>query len=171
MRPPNRKRSVTRRAALVACATLLIAGAPAALAADPDADAADAPLASGSDRLETDIVAEKHQPADGRDSLVARFVPAKRLEAGDEVHYTIRVRNPNKSAVTGVQLTKRLPLGMHYVEGSAVGPACDLDYSADGGQTYSPTSGGGELTHLRWTLHRPLAPGATALLRFRATFR
>jgi uncharacterized repeat protein (TIGR01451 family) len=155
----------------VACATLWIAAAPAALAADPEASSPDAPVASGSDRLETDIVAEKHEPIDGKDPAVARFVPAERLEAGDEVHYTIRVRNPNKTAVTDVRVTKRLPLGMHFVEGSAVGPACDLAYSVDGGQTYSQRPGAGELTHLRWTLHRSLAPGATALLRFRATFR
>jgi hypothetical protein len=29
----------------------------------------------------------------------------------------------------------------------------------------------GGFTHLRWSLRRPLPPGATALLRFRATFR
>jgi uncharacterized repeat protein (TIGR01451 family) len=97
-------------------------------------------------------------------------VPAGRLEAGDEVHYTIRVRNPGTEAVTDVQVIKRMPEGVQFIDGSAVGPACDVEYSTDGGQTFAPEPPAERFTHLRWSLRRSLPPGATALLRFRATF-
>jgi uncharacterized repeat protein (TIGR01451 family) len=146
-----------------------IPGRPAR--AEPQASAVGAAVASGSDELVTEIVAEQFEPAEPGSGAPGRYVPAGRLAEGDVVHYTIRVRNPGQQPVTGVQVTKQLPLGVHYVEGSAAGPDARVEFSADGGATFlsrAPESG---FTHLRWTLHRPLPPGATALLRFRASFR
>ena len=106
---------------------------------------------------------------DGRESR--RFVEARRLTAGEEVYYTIRVRNPGKEPVAGVVVTKRMPSGVDYVRGSARGPACDVEFSTDEGDTFAGEKKASSYTHLRWTCRRPLAPGATALLRFRAIFR
>jgi len=142
-----------------------------ALAQEPEFTVAGAAVATGSDLLETAIEVEKLEPADPPSRPNARFVPAARLEAGDEVHYTIRVRNPGQRPVTDVQVTKRMPFGLHYLPGSATGPASDLEYSLDGGKSYTASPEGGDYTHLRWTLRRPLPPDSTALLRFRATFR
>jgi hypothetical protein len=64
-----------------------------------------------------------------------------------------------------------MPFGVDYVTGSAAGPACNVELSADNGASYSSSGKPGEFTHVRWVFQRPLAPGATALLRFRATFR
>ena len=127
---------------------------------------------TGSGPLETEIVVEglvAEERANGSENK--RFVEAHRLEAGEEIYYTIRVRNPGKEPVTDVVVTKRMPFGVDYVAGSAAGPACDVELSADNGATYSSGGKPGEFTHLRWVFQRPLAPGATALLRFRATFR
>ena len=101
---------------------------------------------------------------------VRRFVPAERLEAGEEVYYTIRVTNPGTTPVRDVVVTRRLPYGVDYVQGSAVGPACDVLFSSDGTR-YVPATRQGTYTHVRWVLGQPLVPGATALLRFRAIFR
>jgi len=140
-------------------------------AAEPELTATGAAIATGSDLLETEIVVEKLQPADPPQRPVARFVPAGRLEAGDEVHYTIRLRNPGKNPVTDVQVTKRMPFGLHYLPGSATGPACDIEFSADGGKTFAAKPQDGDYTHVRWSMRQPLPPSSTALLRFRATFR
>ena len=142
-----------------------------ASAQEPDLTAAGAAIATGSGPLETEIVVEKLQPAEPPTRLHARFVPAGRLEAGDEVHYTIRVRNPGKNPVTDVQVTKRMPFGLHYIEGSAVGPSSEVEFSTDGGRSFTAGAQDGDYTHLRWNLRRPLPPQSTALLRFRATFR
>ena len=117
-------------------------------------------------------------------STTRSWQPATRLSAGDEVYYTIRVHNPGKLDVTGIVVTKRLPFGVHYMRGTAVGPACEVQFSIDGGTTFAVAESVGaaadgksrrkvapsEYTHVRWLLSRPLAAGATALLRFRATF-
>ena len=174
MRPSDLQRPRCHRPAPrpgpLAC--LLLAGlGSAALAQEPDLAAAGAAIATGSDLLETEIVVEKLEPANPPSRPQARFVPARRLEAGDEVHYTIRVRNPGTNPVTGVQVTKRMPFGLHYLAGSATGPACDVEFSTDAGQSFSASPGDDDYTHLRWTLRRPLPPQSTALLRFRATFR
>jgi uncharacterized repeat protein (TIGR01451 family) len=134
--------------------------------------------------LETSIVAEKLLVPRGSSNgdEGGRWVPAQRLSAGDEVHYTVRVRNPGKEPVTDVVVTKRLPFGVRYEPGSATGPGCKIELSADGGRNFAtpdtPRGKSGsrkptttiEYTHVRWIMSRPLAPGATALLRFRATF-
>ena len=72
--------------------------------------------------------------ADG--SRRQRFVEARRLVAGEEIYYTIRVRNPGKEPVTDIVVTKRMPFGVAYVTGSAAGPACDVEFSDDNGATY-----------------------------------
>lgn len=165
--------NLSRRAvptATLAALLALLAGAPAAWAQGPELSATGAAIATGSDLLETTIVVERLVPPAHPEREPGRFVPADRLSAGDELHYTIRVRNPGTEAVTDAQVVKRLPEGVLYIDGSAVGPACDVEYSADGGRTFAAKPPADGFTHLRWSLRRPLPPGATALLRFRATF-
>ncbi|MFO1393286.1 MAG: hypothetical protein U1F09_05930 [Steroidobacteraceae bacterium] len=104
------------------------------------------------------------------DEPVRRFVPAERLQAGEEVYYTIRVTNPGSAPVHDIVVTRRLPYGVDYVRGSAVGPDCKILFSTDG-STFVAAPRQGTYTHVRWILRQPLVPGATALLRFRAIFR
>jgi uncharacterized repeat protein (TIGR01451 family) len=162
----------------------LLAGSPAR--SQDNAEAQNAPTASGSGPLDMQIVVETLAIEPGPGGQENRqWEPAGRLSAGDELHYTLRVTNPGTLAVTDVVVTKRLPFGFHDIRGSAVGPACAVQFSSDGGATFSPPaqlatgSGGkrasrkvvpGDYTHVRWIFGKPLASKATALLRFRATF-
>jgi uncharacterized repeat protein (TIGR01451 family) len=144
-------------AAGLLCVLTAIAAPRPATAQEADPEPGNGAIAVGTGPLETEIVVEKmvtDERAAG--TKQRRFVAAQRLDAGDEVYYTIRVRNPGQEPVLDVVVTKRLPFGLDYIPGSAVGPACDVEVTR---------------SHLRWTLRRPLAPGATALLRFRAKFR
>ena len=162
-----------RRSIAVAMAGLglaLACGSLVAAAQEAEMSAVGAALATGTDLLETEITAETFvEPA--RAGEPPRFTVARRLAAGDEVHYTIRVRNPGKQPVRDVQVTKRMPFGMQYLPGSAAGPASDIEFSTDGGRSFQARPDSDDYSHLRWNLRRPLPPGATALLRFRATFR
>lgn len=156
--------------------------APSASPADTDEGLAAAQATGAGGALETSIVVEKLVIPDGAAGHAGgRWMPAERLSAGDEVHYTVRVRNPGRNAVTDVVVTKRLPFGVRYELDSATGPDCEIQLSADGGRSFSSpkstrgkqgprTAAANDYTHVRWVLNRPLAPGATALLRFRATF-
>ena len=169
--PDSVKRPPGSRLMLRLAATLLVIAGPAATAAGQELTAVGAALATGSDLLETSIVAEKLESPARPGQGAGRFVPATRLAAGDEVHYTLRVTNPGKTPVTDVQVTKRMPQGLQFIPGSAMGPASLVEFSTDGGATFTAKPKGGDFTHVRWSLRRPLPPGATALLRFRATFR
>jgi uncharacterized repeat protein (TIGR01451 family) len=164
---------------------LLLARLATAADATTDQVGGDEPAATGSGPLLVTIAAETLQTEKGPDGTERRaWSSAGRLSAGDDVYYTIRVHNPGKDAVTDVVVTKRLPFGVHYKTGSAVGPACSVQFSVDGGATFKADVRPGrtgtdkarrkpeavDYTHVRWLLSRPLAPGATALLRFRASF-
>jgi uncharacterized repeat protein (TIGR01451 family) len=170
------------RAVICCIAAGLLAGhVPWTAAQEEDPQAA---VATGSGPLETTIVVETLQVETGPgDREVRRWAQAGRLDAGDEVHYTVRVRNPGEQAVTGVVVTKRLPFGVRYEAGSAAGPASRIQFSSDGGATFHPAEPARsatrrkaspaptpDYTHVRWVLEKPLAPKATALLRFRAAF-
>ena len=166
---PAKRHSGPFSAVLALCAVLGLAGP--VLAADSSAEPP-AVATTGSGPLETEILVEALVSEDRADgSEEKRFVEARRLEAGEEIYYTIRVRNPGKEPVTDIVVTKRMPFGVDYVTGSAAGPACDVEFSADNGVKYSSGGKPAEFTHVRWVFQQPLAPGATALLRFRATFR
>ena len=179
---PLRSFQPRNRAVIAYC---LVAGAVlASVATDApsqEPEPQQAAVATGSGPLETTITAELLVVENGPDDReVRRWVPAQRLMAGDEVHYTVRVRNPGEEPVADVVVTKRLPFGVRYQPGTATGPACDIQFSDDGGITFAAPAGNAkkgarkpapaEYTHVRWVLRKPLAPGATALLRFRAVF-
>ena len=156
---------------------------PRAGSEPPDSAQGEA-VAVGSGALTTRTTVETLEvdPESG-DAAERRFVAADLIRAGDEVYYTIRVTNPGREAVQGVMVTKRLPFGMKYLRDSAVGPAAAVHFSVDSGESFAaaadlqiePAGQPGrraeaqDYTHVRWILKRPLAPGATALLRFRAT--
>jgi uncharacterized repeat protein (TIGR01451 family) len=184
MRYSNRvsHRRPGRAVAFCIAGSLLAACVATASAQEEEPQAA--AVATGSGPLETTIVVETLQVETGPgDQEVRRWAPARRLDAGDEVHYTVRVRNPGEQPVTDVVVTKRLPFGVRYQAGSAAGPACRIQFSSDGGATFHPAEPARsatrrkaspapvpDYTHVRWVLEKPLAPKATALLRFRAVF-
>jgi len=186
MRTTPAGRWLTTTAGLCGLLVTVLGSPLAAWSQEPVPDAQQgAPVASGSGPLEATITAEMLREEEGPGGRKVRtWEPATHVSAGEEIYYTIRVRNPGKQPVTGITVTKRLPFGVLYRRGSAVGPACDVQFSIDGGTQFAPADRLGaatgekparkvpvsEYTHVRWILSRPLAPGATALLRFRATF-
>jgi uncharacterized repeat protein (TIGR01451 family) len=157
------------------------------LAQDTPHSVSSVAVATGSGALETSIEVQKLGLSAGPGGQeIRRWVPAERLNAGDEIHYTVRVRNPGKQSVETIVVTKRLPFGVRYLRGSATGPAAEVQFSTDGGKTFATpealarAAGGGkkgprkplenDYTHVRWVFSKPLGPASTALLRFRATF-
>jgi uncharacterized repeat protein (TIGR01451 family) len=128
----------------------------------------------------------------------ARLIPATTLEQGQEIFYTVRIRNPAAVAAGDVEVVHRIPENTVYVPESATGPGVDVALSADGGLTFGEEgritlvdqsavalmqattldraaltrpAKPQDYTHIRWHLRNPLAPGAVALARFRAVFR
>jgi uncharacterized repeat protein (TIGR01451 family) len=138
------------------------------------------------DPLEVTAIAEQRvvEPTPNGGTVV-RYVPASQVRLGEQVHYTLQVRNVSPAAVDDAVVVRALPHNTRYVTGSAVGPGADVSFSIDGGATFAAAqrltintyvgpprrATADEYTHIRWRLRHPLAPGATALLRFRAEFR
>ncbi|HEY5755444.1 MAG TPA: hypothetical protein VIU34_06450 [Steroidobacter sp.] len=130
--------------------------------------------------LRTELVAEVRESVVVAERPTFRLAPATRLSQGQVVYYSVRITNPTPVFANKVQVSQLIPANTSYVAGSAAGPGADVDFSIDGGQTFArpenlkQTDGTRappeRYTHIRWSLRNPLAPGATALARFRATF-
>jgi uncharacterized repeat protein (TIGR01451 family) len=136
--------------------------------------------------VETTLVAEiRAEPDAGAGRPSARFTPAHALKEGQELFYTLRIRNPSTEFARGVVVVQEIPKNTTYVPASAGGPGAVITFSADGGQSFAPegqlqiTDAAGasrpalpqDYTNIRWQLRNALAPGAIALARFRAVFR
>jgi uncharacterized repeat protein (TIGR01451 family) len=135
--------------------------------------------------IQTELVAEVRENVSttpGRE--IFRFVPARLLEQGQVVYYTVRITNVTSVPLRNVAVVQPVPANTAYIADSASGPAADVSFSVDGGLTFGPPEAltieiegtkqlapAEKYTHIRWQLRNALAPGATALARFRATFR
>ena len=170
------------------CLAALTGGWTAGIsAAEPDPATQGVAEVTASGPLETTIEVQKLEVREGSaGEEIRQWIAADRLNAGDEIHYTVRIRNAGSQPVDSIVVTKRLPFGVKYLRNSASGPAAVVQFSVDGGRTFATpealsraASDGrksarraleGEYTHVRWVLSKPLRPSSTALLRFRATF-
>jgi uncharacterized repeat protein (TIGR01451 family) len=142
-------------------------------------------LAQEPQEVQTELVAEVRENVSttpGRE--VFHFVPARLLEQGQVVYYTVRITNQTTVPLRNVAVVQPVPANTVYIADSASGPGANVSFSIDGGQVFAPADaltveidGSKQLaqpaqyTHIRWQLRNPLAPGATALARFRATFQ
>jgi uncharacterized repeat protein (TIGR01451 family) len=108
--------------------------------------------------------------------------PAKKVPPGGAVIYTLRAENKGKKPATDVVVTDPIPEHMDYVDGSASSEGARLTFSADGGKTWAPkeklqvkskegvthAAAANEVTHIRWQFEKPLAPGESRAVEFRA---
>jgi uncharacterized repeat protein (TIGR01451 family) len=141
--------------------------------------------ADESSDIQTELVAEVREnisTTPGRE--IYRFVPARMLEQGQVVYYTVRITNQTTVPLRNVAVVQAVPANTTYLADSASGPGADVSFSVDGGLSYGPAAAltievegakqparTAQYTNIRWQLRNPLAPGAVALARFRATFR
>ncbi|HEX6853146.1 MAG TPA: hypothetical protein VF139_17255 [Candidatus Polarisedimenticolaceae bacterium] len=87
---------------------------------------------------------------------------------GETVAYTLTYTGGGSAAAYSVTVTDPVPAGTAYVPGSATGPGASVTFSRDGGASYG-ASDAPPVTHVRFTLAAPLAPGATGSVSFRVT--
>ena len=131
--------------------------------------------------VETELIAEIRQTVRSPQGTTEyRFVRATVVPQGEVVYYTVKVRNPSTAYVRDVVVVQKSPENTSYVPGSASGPSVEVSLSADGGRNFAAerkVSNGGRngaanspYTHIRWRFRNALAPGSTALARFRAVF-
>jgi uncharacterized repeat protein (TIGR01451 family) len=113
------------------------------------------------------------------------LVAADRVMPGDEVFYTLEIRNTGPTALRAPRVDFPIPEHMRYIANSAVGAGAEVSYSIDGGHSFDrpenlkilATNGAvrparaGDYTHIRWQLKHVLKSRSMALARFRAVVK
>ena len=182
-----KKLLATARSRASAALALALCASAVALAQTPG-DGADEPAAAGAPltaegapvTIETSAELVKTTIANGKVRIV--LSPADRLVGGDEVIYTVEVRNRGTVGVDHYVFTSPIPAHMSYVANSAVAPGADVSFSVDGGRTFEHPenlvvhgadgkerpAAAADYTHIRWVLRNRLKAGSMTLARFRA---
>ena len=116
---------------------------------------------------------------DGKD--VTKRVPATKVPPGVAVIYTLHADNKGSKPAGDVVITDPIPEHMDYVDGSASTQGAKLTFSTDGGKTWAAkdklvvkskdgvrAANADEITHIRWQFEKPIAPGESRAVEFRA---
>ena len=136
-------------------------------------------------RIDVKVIAEVESKVieDGRD--VVKLEAADRVVPGDEVVYTVQIRNAGSTDAVSPVVDRAVPAHMVYVAYSATGPGADVTYSVDGGHTFGPPENlrvpgenrrprpavAADYTDIRWRLKSTLKPKSVAYARFRAVVK
>jgi uncharacterized repeat protein (TIGR01451 family) len=128
-------------------------------------------------------VTEKNEKGE----MVTKRVEATKTKTvpGDTVLFTTHYTNRGKQPATDVVITNPIDEHMAYVDRSADGNNARVEFSTDGGKTYNApekltiTNAQGlvrparaeEYTNIRWTLAKPLSPGGTGSVSFKAKIK
>ena len=89
--------------------------------------------------VQTELVAEVRENVSttpGRE--VFRFVPARLLEQGQVVYYTVRITNQTTVPLRNVAVVQPVPANTVYMADSAAGPGANVSFSIDGGHAFAP---------------------------------
>lgn len=149
---------------------VLLAGP--ALAASP----AEGPLS-----LSSHVMAQVRQTAaDGTHRIT--LAPAAHAAPGDAVVVQLAYRNTGPAPLADLVLANPLPAGLRYrgpvagtpepevsADGRRFAPLAALTVALPAGGSRAATAD--DVTHVRWRLSRPLAPGASGTLGFNAGIR
>ena len=120
--------------------------------------------------------------ADGTE--LVSYESAETVTPGERVQYALNYENDSIDAASNLVLTMPVPEVVIYNEGSSTGMGTIVTYSVDGenfydrnaltvamdnGQTRSATAE--EISHIRWNIAGPVAPGDTGTLAFSGTLK
>ena len=136
----------------------------------------------GGGSIEIRTVAEVEVKADADLGAQVKREPAKKVAPGGAVIYTISAANKGQKPAGDVVVTDPIPEHMDYIEGSAVGAGARITFSVDGGKTFAAKEKlqvrgkdgatraalASDYTHIRWQFEKPLAPGESRSVEFRA---
>ncbi len=147
--------------------SLLFLGA--ALAAVP-ASVAAAP--AGPLQVTSQVMVEARQRAADGTTRIA-LVPAHRVVPGDRVVFTLAYRNTGTQPLADIVFDNPVPHGVAYRAPAPNSPAPELSVDGRRFGTLAQLGAAGpdDVTHVRWRLPRPLAPGAAGTFAFQAVLK
>ena len=136
-----------------------------------------APAAAAGPLVVTSDVQVEQRVAAADGTTRSRLVPAVRAVPGDRLTVAVRYRNTGSATIANLAIVNPVPRGLIY-RGAATGsPAPEV--SADGTR-FAPLSAlsvagrpaaGADITHVRWRLASPVAPGSGGQFAFQATLK
>ncbi len=170
--------SMFNRHLAAALAGLLLLGAAPEGRADPASQSTDA--AQRDIKVHTVAEVETRAVVNGHEAI--RLRPAERVVPGDQVLYTLEIRNVGPAPLPHPSVPYAIPDHMRYVEDSAIGPGAQVTFSVDGGHTFERAerlkvvgpagrqraATAADYTHIRWLFRHTLQPDSVAFARFRA---
>jgi uncharacterized repeat protein (TIGR01451 family) len=154
-----------------------------AMAANGQSRAAAAEAQGDSLAVKASAEVETKISLNGRDTI--KLMPADHVVPGDELIYTLEIRNTGAAPVLVPSVRFAIPHHMRYIADSAAGPGADVSFSVDGGRTFDLPENlqvagpAGRLrpatvadyTHIRWQLKQRLNVNSVAFARFRAVVK
>lgn len=130
--------------------------------------------------LKSDVfVAREVRDAQGKPRTVLQ--PPAKVTPGDRLVFVLNYRNRGAAPATGFTVTNPLPAAVAYANGASAGEIV----SVDGGRSWGalptlrvPVAGGAarparaaDVTHIRWTLAKPIPAGGAGKLQFNGVVR
>jgi hypothetical protein len=136
-------------------------------------------------RLSIKAIAEVEATALNGGRETVKLAHADRVVPGDQVIYTLEIRNKGAMSLPPPRVDYPIPEHMRYLDDTAAGPGADITYSIDGGRSFDRpenlqvTSPDGQkraataadYTHIRWQLKNILKGKSVAFARFRAVVK
>ena len=121
------------------------------------------------------LVEQRIAAADGTTRV--RLVPATRAAPGDRLTVSVAYRNTGRAPIADLALVNPVPAGLAYRGAAPGSPAPDL--SVDGVR-FAPLAALvvagrpatiADITHVRWRLASPIAPGSGGQFAFQAVLK
>jgi len=138
-------------------------------------------MAAGPLEVTSQVLVEARQRAADGTTRVA-LVPATRVVPGDRVVFQLAYRNTGRQPLADIVLDNPVPSAIAYrapadgskvpdvsVDGRTYGPLATLRVAQPGGA--SRAAAADDVTHVRWRLDAPLAPGGAGRLAFQAVLK
>jgi uncharacterized repeat protein (TIGR01451 family) len=120
------------------------------------------------DKIVVKAIAEVAAKTSQSGREVMRLQPADLVVPGDEVVYTLEIRNTSAIQRPPPTVDYPIPEHMRYVADSAVGAGAQVSYSMDAKRRPATAD---DYTHIRWQLKHGLKGNSVAYARFRAVVK
>jgi uncharacterized repeat protein (TIGR01451 family) len=130
-------------------------------------------------------IAEVEVTALNGERETVKLAAADRVVPGDQVIYTLEIRNKGAMALPPPRVDYPIPEHMRYLDDTAAGPGAQITFSVDGGRTFARPENlkvvgpdgqrhpatAADYTHIRWQLKNILKGRSVAFARFRAVVK
>ena len=101
---------------------------------------------------------------------LVKSVSATAAVPGQALTYTVTYTSAGTVDAREVVLVDPVPADLLYLPGSSTGPGTVIEFSHDDGATFDGSEAA-PVTHVRWSLTAPLAPGESGSVSFQARVR